>query len=298
MPEPRPAKTTFQNPLPVRDLLVSGKELGLPMVDYIAANHRFNAGRMSWHSHEGHEILLLLSGTTSYEFRGGRHASLKGGHIMVVPRGTVHRGLNDTRQASTLCAIVFNPTHARTQTTPFTRKECDWLAKHFGKLRPSPSPMSAAIRQHAKTLHRLIRQHASTEKTEGLAASMRLTVASIIIDTARGYDSTQTASTARVAHDAIHYLEHHYMKPVPMDHLAKQAGCSRPRLFAIFKQETGMSPNDWLQRHRVKVAAELLRTTNRKLEDIASSVGFSSAQYCCQVFRKYTGKTPGEHRAS
>jgi exosortase A-associated hydrolase 2 len=32
------------------------------------------------------------------------------------------------------------------------------------------------------------------------------------------------------------------------------------------------------------------------LEDIATAVGFSSAQYFCQVFRKYTGKTPGEHR--
>jgi transcriptional regulator GlxA family with amidase domain len=57
-----------------------------------------------------------------------------------------------------------------------------------------------------------------------------------------------------------------------------------------------MSPNDWLQRRRVKAATDLLRATDRKLEDIATAVGFSSAQYFCQVFRKYTGKTPGEHR--
>ena len=64
-------KATFINPFPVRDVLVSGKEMGLPMVDYISANHRFSAGRMSWHSHDGHEILLLLSGSTGYEFRSG-----------------------------------------------------------------------------------------------------------------------------------------------------------------------------------------------------------------------------------
>lgn len=57
-----------------------------------------------------------------------------------------------------------------------------------------------------------------------------------------------------------------------------------------------MSPNDWLQRRRVKAATELLWATNRKPEDVATITGFSSAQYCCQVFRKYTGKTPGDHR--
>jgi hypothetical protein len=60
MPRRPTENITFSNPLPVKDLLVSGKEMGLPMVDYIAANHRFSAGRMSWHSHHGHEILLLL----------------------------------------------------------------------------------------------------------------------------------------------------------------------------------------------------------------------------------------------
>jgi hypothetical protein len=90
-------KATFINPLPVRDLLVSGKEMGLPMVDYISANHRFSAGRMSWHSHDGHEILLLLRGSTGYVFRGGRKVQLRGGEIMLIPSGTMHWGQKDVR---------------------------------------------------------------------------------------------------------------------------------------------------------------------------------------------------------
>ena len=82
-----------------------------------------------------------------------------------------------------------------------------------------------------------------------------------------------------------------------MNEVAQKAGCSRAHLFLVFKRETGMSPNDWLQRRRVKYASELLRTTHRKLDDIAIAAGFSSSQYCCQVFRKYTGRTPGEHRS-
>jgi transcriptional regulator GlxA family with amidase domain len=57
-----------------------------------------------------------------------------------------------------------------------------------------------------------------------------------------------------------------------------------------------MSPNDWLQRRRIKAATDLLRTTNHKLEDTAIACAFTSASYLCHVFSKYTDTTPGEHR--
>jgi transcriptional regulator GlxA family with amidase domain len=93
----------------------------------------------------------------------------------------------------------------------------------------------------------------------------------------------------------IDHMECHLSEPISLDVLAAHARTSRARLFANFKRETGMSPNDWLLRRRIKAATDLLRTTNRKLEDIAAACGFTSAPYFCHVFRKYTAP-PGEHR--
>lgn len=295
MPLRPPEKTTFINPLPVKDLLVSGKELGLPMVDYIAANHRFSAGRMSWHSHDGHEILLLLSGTTGYEFRGGRKVQLRGSEIMVIPSGTTHRGQKDVRLPSTLCAIVFDPSH-HPRHALFTKRECEWLASHFEQRTPQPFPMNVGTRHLAKTLHALIRQHAAGKNTDGLLAALRVTVASIILETARHHEQSKPTAQVSMATHLIDHMERHLSEPISMDALATHARSSRARLFANFKRETGMSPNDWLQRRRIKAATDLLRTTNRKLEDIAAACGFTSAPYFCHVFRKYTGTTPGEHR--
>jgi AraC-like DNA-binding protein/mannose-6-phosphate isomerase-like protein (cupin superfamily) len=295
MPRRPPEKTTFINPLPVEDLLVSGKELGLPMVDYIAANHRFSAGRMSWHSHDGHEILLLLSGTTGYEFRGGRKLQLRGSEIMVIPSGTTHRGQKDMRLPSTLCAIVFEPSHHPRQAL-FTKRECDWLASHFEQRTPQPVPMNVGTRHLAKTLHALIRQHATAKNTDGLLAALRVTVASIILEAARHHEQSRPAAHVSMAAQLIDHMERHLSEPISMDALARHARTSRARLFANFKRETGMSPNDWLQRRRIKAATDLLRTTNRKLEDIAAACGFTSAPYFCHVFRKYTGTTPSVHR--
>jgi len=75
--------------------------------------------------------------------------------------------------------------------------------------------------------------------------------------------------------------------------LAEAAGCSRSRLFQLFKQATGMTPNDYLQRLRVKEAsAMLINQPGASITDVAFSNGFSSSQYFCNVFRKYTGTTP------
>jgi transcriptional regulator GlxA family with amidase domain len=121
-------------------------------------------------------------------------------------------------------------------------------------------------------------------------------VASILLEAARHTSGTRQRGTANAVARAKEHMENHFTQPLQINEVAQKAGCSRAHLFLVFKRETGMSPNDWLQRRRVKFAIELLRTTHRKLEDIATSSGFSSAQYCCQVLRKYTGKTLGGHR--
>jgi methylphosphotriester-DNA--protein-cysteine methyltransferase len=64
--------------------------------------------------------------------------------------------------------------------------------------------------------------------------------------------------------------------------------------FANFKRETGMSPNDWLQRRRIKAATALLRSTNRKLEDIAAAC----ASVRLRVSATSSANTPAPHPAS
>jgi AraC-like DNA-binding protein len=94
------------------------------------------------------------------------------------------------------------------------------------------------------------------------------------------------------------YFVTRYAEPVTIDAVAEHVRCGRTRLYQAFKQETGMTPVDWLQRHRVGKAVELLHTTDRTLMDIASAVGLTSAAYLCHVIKRYTGHTPGEHRSS
>jgi AraC-like DNA-binding protein len=275
----------------------SGTELSLPMLGAATATQNFHATTIPWHAHEGYELLMLLGGGALYEFAGGREFELVGGQMLLVPPLHLHRPSQDVRTPSIICAVNFHTTSAGSRYSPFNREEAQWIVAQFQDCGPGMHMMSPALRHMARTLHQMLVQQRAAARTADAIASMRLLVASIILEAARHTSGTRQGGTANAVARAKEHMENHFTQPLQMNEVAQKAGCSRAHLFLVFKRETGMSPNDWLQRRRVKYASELLRTTHRKLDDIAIAAGFSSSQYCCQVFRKYTGRTPGEHRS-
>jgi len=281
---------------PVQESAFTGEEIGMSMVGAAAATQGFHAIPLTWHSHDRHEVLMLLSGCAGYEFQNGTELELAGGHMIVVPARLLHRGSRDVRMPSVICAVSFDIAHPSTRRSPFTKKEMAWIAAQFKSRTPRLYSMSPTLRRMAQTLHQMILQERKSPPTADGIAAMRLLVAMIILEVARHTSDTHQRGNVDAVALAKEHMENHFPEPLPMNEVAKKAGCSRAHMFLVFKRETGMSPNDWLQRRRVKAATELLRASDRKLEDIATATGFSSAQYCCQVFRKYTGKTPGEHR--
>jgi len=278
------------------DQVLHGQEIGMPMLDCAVLSHRANARPMKWHSHEGHEFILLLRGSTSYEFPGGKSVPLSGGQFMLVPAGTRHRGVRDVRMPSTLCAILFKTTRSHRGRCEFAPRELAWIERQCQGLEPGACRLNPSQRQMVQTLVASLNQPSAQRVQIDAAAALRLLVSSLILESIRAarrmVEPTASDRIARV----IQHLEQHFTRPLPIDDMTEISGYGRARLFTLFKEETGLSPNDWLQRRRVKAATTLLQTTARKLEDIATATGFSSAAYFCQVFRKYTGKTPGEHR--
>ena len=294
-----PAKKTNHtdaSALRVKESSFSGTELSLPMLGAATATQNFHATTISWHAHEGYELLMLLGGGALYEFADGREFELAGGQMLLVPPLHLHRPSQDVRTPSIICAVNFHTDAAGARYSPFNREEAQWIDAQFQDCAPGMHVMSPTLRHMARTLHQMLVKQRAAARTADVIASMRLLVASIILEAARHTRSTRQRGTANAVALAKEHMENHFTQPLQMNEVAQKAGCSRAHLFLVFKRETGMSPNDWLQRRRVKSAIELLRSTNRKLEDVANATGFSSAQYCCQVFRKYTGKTPGEHR--
>ena len=273
-----------------------GRDIALPLVDTLSAIHSLSALRISWHSHRRFELIFVIEGATAYEFSGGRTVELAGDRFMVTPPQTVHRGVHDVRTPANLCGILFDLDAAGARrNTPFTARDLGWMRGQFESQAMTARPMSPELRRLVLALNR----HVSLPGAPAgwpAAAAVRLLACSVILEAARQLTVSRPAKAKRAVETALAHMQAHSHEPLPVSRLANAAGCSRARLFQLFKQATGMAPNDYLQRLRVNKAREMLAGPARAITDVAFASGFSSSQYFSNVFRKYTGMTPTQFR--
>ncbi|MDE6400060.1 MAG: helix-turn-helix transcriptional regulator, partial [Muribaculaceae bacterium] len=82
------------------------------------------------------------------------------------------------------------------------------------------------------------------------------------------------------------------------DVLAREMAISRTGLFTKVKAVAGMTPNDYIRNIRLQKAAELLRTTNMRVNEVCWQVGFSSRSHFAKCFQSQFGVSPSEYKGS
>ncbi len=82
-----------------------------------------------------------------------------------------------------------------------------------------------------------------------------------------------------------------------LDKLAREAHVSGEHLRRLCRQHLGRSPMHQVTFLRMRRAAELLSSTNDKIETIASAVGYQNPFVFSTTFKKWVGWRPSDHRA-
>ncbi len=78
--------------------------------------------------------------------------------------------------------------------------------------------------------------------------------------------------------------------------MSRKCAASPCRFMSFFKEGTGQSFVDYLNRFRVDKAKGFLATTNRTISEIGLETGFCTQSYFGVVFRRITGVTPLNYR--
>lgn len=98
--------------------------------------------------------------------------------------------------------------------------------------------------------------------------------------------------------NGIIYLQTSCNEQMSMKEIAKMCNVSESYFRKLFKEYSGMTPNAYLLKSKIKKAKSYLRYDNLSIADIANLLGFSDSAYFIKRFREETGITPDKYRKS
>ena len=96
---------------------------------------------------------------------------------------------------------------------------------------------------------------------------------------------------------SIEYIENNYNDPISVTDLANYLGLNRSYFSNIFKQDTDMSPRDYIIKYRITKACELMqKDSTSSISCIADDVGYHDLVAFSKAFKKYTKVSPNKYR--
>lgn len=92
-------------------------------------------------------------------------------------------------------------------------------------------------------------------------------------------------------------IEAAYQNACTIEEMIKDVPASRRNIARRFKQVTGITPIEYLQKTRIEAAKKLLEQTNQQMLEIMLSSGYNDPKAFRKIFRKTVGMTPTSYRA-
>lgn len=89
----------------------------------------------------------------------------------------------------------------------------------------------------------------------------------------------------------VDFIRMNLHQKLSIEEMARKAYVSKSNFFKMFKEELGISPNEFIIQERIKMAKHLLGKNN-SVKETAYQTGFADTNYFIRVFRQLEGITP------
>lgn len=95
---------------------------------------------------------------------------------------------------------------------------------------------------------------------------------------------------------AMEYMMVYYNSNIRIEDICRQINISPYHFIRMFKDKTGITPHEFLQRVRIDKAVEMLKSGHYSVMETASLCGFVSADHFARSFKHAMGIPPSEFR--
>ncbi|WP_028121892.1 helix-turn-helix transcriptional regulator [Epilithonimonas tenax] len=218
---------------------------------------------------------------------------LPGESVLVAPGETMVIDFPDAdEQASQCVSLTLNPQFVQESLDHlnFTEAKVDDSSQWHISLHEFYLLNSKALASATNNIMRIAMEDDSHKDVIADFALKELLIRLMQTQARKLVEKNTLKNTSRIGF-VVDFIKKNLHQKLSIDAIAKMAYVSKSNFFKMFKQELGISPNEFIIHQRIKKAKELLSQQN-SVSEVAFSTGFSDTNYFIRVFKQMEGVTP------
>jgi AraC-like DNA-binding protein len=146
-------------------------------------------------------------------------------------------------------------------------------------------------------INKLIRVCCSGDRNKNIFADLNIKELLIRLVQSQYLQQVEMENLSKANHTRQHYvlsyIHEHLTERIAVDDLSRRAYLSRNIFFKFFKEQFGLTPVEYINRERVKLAKQLMMNEPRNtIQTVSNMSGFNDVNYFIRVFKKMEGITP------
>lgn len=243
-----------------------------PIIFHKDSNHNWDVA----HWHENLELIFVTEGEFEVHL-DNRVYHIRKGDILVINSSVIHKFLMDSGDTVYYCLIV-------------GKEFCEQFGFFVDENYIHEKVDAPELFDFAEKIHSLM-----AEKSEYYEAEVMSQVLNILLSLFRKHIDNHAEYKKNKSIDmvkaGIKYIGKHFNEPMGMSDVAEAIGYSKYHFSRCFKEITGSTVNEHINRVRINAAITLLEK-GMSVTEAAAECGFSDISYFTKIFKRYTGMLP------
>jgi AraC-like DNA-binding protein len=152
----------------------------------------------------------------------------------------------------------------------------------------------------SELINKLIRICNSSDTTKNIYADLNLKELLIRLVQSQHLEQVKTETIENNNQNrlqfVLHYIHENLTDRILVNQLCRKAYLSRNNFFKWFKEQFGVTPLEYINQERIKLAKQLLAQKQKSITHVSTLCGFTDVNYFVRTFKKLEGITPGTYQ--
>lgn len=286
----------------MQHVLVSLKKEAKQPNDKLAVISR-RQGNVRMHSHDCFELAYITEGSTTHTLDGKTETVYKGAYY-IIDHGSIHGYTNSENIHIVNCLFLAEIIDASlTNCSSFDELIRVCMIRYY-KQYLGLTPVNRIFYDEDGTILKLLKEMEKeyANRKIGYQEVFRGKLLEILILTMRkvveqyGDVPIEKLTDSGIIREAIHYFKANYQDKSLLSAFCEKHHYSLQYISRRFKEETGLTTLEYLQKIRIEKACALLAGSKHTIREVAHQTGYDDIKFFNRVFRKLVGMTPSEYR--